>query len=212
LVGALICALAGVAVWWQQYKKSPAYALALVVDAAERNDAAAFDEVFDTNRVVDTFIPQVTEKAVGRYASSLLTDSTRRRVESLVPQLMPGISEIVRDQMMRRVRTLAASAAGKPFPLVALAMPRLFKIEEAGDTAKAARDEGGAAIELTLARDRSGRWKVVAVKDASLAANFVEQIAKDLPSISAPVEKEIRRQLDKTFPEGLPDLPLLNNK
>src|SRR5256885_2180839 len=77
---------------WQHYKTKPAYSLALLVDAVQRNDAAGVDEIVDTNKIVDNFVPQVTEKAIGRYASGL-TSALRKQVEALVPKLMPNIKQ-----------------------------------------------------------------------------------------------------------------------
>ncbi len=128
----LIVAILGVAVggflWWQSYKKSPAYTLALLVDAAQRNDEAVFNEIVDTDKVVENFVPQVTEKAIGRYASAL-TASLKKRVESLVPKLLPSVKQQVREEVNKRVKEMAERAGSKPFILIALGVPYVVDIK-----------------------------------------------------------------------------------
>jgi hypothetical protein len=85
-------------------------------------------------------------------------------------------------------------------------------IKEEGDTAHVAANLNNRPVELTM--QRSGDlWKIVAVKDDTLAKQIVESIAKDLPSIQNELEKQVRDQLKKG---GLQDLlknnPLLDNK
>jgi BMFP domain-containing protein YqiC len=214
-VGAvLLIGIAGMLVaflWWQSYKTGPAYSLALLVDAVQRDDRATFDELVDTDSVVKNFVPQVTEKAIGRYASGI-TAPLREQIEALVPTLLPSVKQRVRDEVTKQIKQLAARAEGKPFILIALGMPYEVDIKEEGDTAHVAVNLNNRPTELTMQR-QGDRWKIVAVKDDTLATQIVNNIAKDLPSIQNELEKQVREQLKKG---GLPDLlknnPLLDNK
>ena len=197
--------------WWQSYKTGPAYSLALLVDAVERDDKAMFDELVDTDSVVKNFVPQVTEKAIGRYASGI-TAPLREQIEALVPTLLPSVKQRVREEVTKQIKALAARAEGKPFILIALGMPYQVDIKEEGDTAHVSANLNNRPTELTMQR-KGDLWKIVAVKDDTLAAQIVDNIAKDLPSIQNELEKKVREQLKKG---GLPDLlknnPLLDNK
>jgi BMFP domain-containing protein YqiC len=214
-VGALL--LIGIAgflvafLWWQSYKTGPAYSLALLVDAVQRDDRAMFDELVDTDSVVKNFVPQVTEKAIGRYASGI-TAPLRQQIEALVPTLLPSVKQRVRDEVTKQIKQLAARAEGKPFILIALGMPYQVEIKEEGDTAHVAANLNNRPMELSMQR-QGDLWKIVAVKDDALATQIVNNIAKDLPSIQNELEKKVREQLKKG---GLPDLlknnPLLDNK
>ena len=209
LVGIAIIIIAFL--WWQNYKTTPAYSLALLVDAVQRDDRATFDELVDTDQVVKNFVPQVTEKAIGQYASGI-TGALRQQIEALVPTLLPSVKQKVRDEVTKQIKTLAARAEGKPFILIALGMPSEVDIKEDGDTAHVAANLNNRPVELTMQRNGE-RWKIVAVKDDALAKQIVESIAKDLPSIENELEKQVRDQLKKG---GLQDLlknnPLLDNK
>ena len=209
LVGIVIFILAFL--WWQNYKTSPAYSLALLVDAVQRNDRTTFDELVDTDQVVKNFVPQVTEKAIGQYASGI-TAPLRQQIEALVPTLLPSVKQKVRDEVTKQIKTLAARAEGKPFILIALGMPSQVDIKEEGDTAHVAANLNNRPVELTMQR-KGDLWNIVAVKDDTLAKQIVDNIAKDLPSIQNELEKQVRDRLKKG---GLQDLlknnPLLDNK
>lgn len=202
-------AVAGGYFWWQSYKSKPAYSLALLVDAVQRNDMAAFDEIVDTDKIVDNFVPQVTEKAVGRYASAL-TGPLRSQVESLVPTLLPSVKQKVREEVIAQVKELSVPAEGKPFVLVALGIPYIADIKQEGDTAKVAVNLKDRPVTLNMQKNGE-RWRVISITDDTLAARIVENIAKDLPAVGSELEKEVRKQLKRNLPGGLPNVPLLND-
>jgi uncharacterized membrane protein len=201
----VIGAIVGGYFWWQSYKAKPAYSLALLVDAVQRNDMAAFDEIVDTNKIVDNFVPQVTEKAFGRY-SNALTPGLRTKVESLVPTLLPSIKQSVREEVVAQVKELSTRADGKPFILVALGIPYVVDIKEENSVAKATVNLKDRPVVLTLERNGE-RWKVVAVTDETMASRIVDKIMKDLPAVGSEIEKEVRKKLKKNIPGGLPELP-----
>jgi nitrate reductase NapE component len=187
LVLVLLGAVAGGYLWWRSYKTGPAYSLALLVDAAQRNDQKGVDEIVDMNKIVENFIPQVTEKAMGRYAAAL-TGPLGKQVESLVPKLLPDITDKVHEEVTNRVKEMSKRAEGKPFILVALGVPYVVSIKEEGDTARVSATVGDRTTDLTM--QRSGeRWKIVAVKDDQLAARMVDNIAKNLPAVGSELEK-----------------------
>jgi BMFP domain-containing protein YqiC len=192
--------------WWQSYKKGPAYTLALLVDASQRNDEAAFNEIVDTDKIVENFVPQVTEKALGRYAAAL-TGPLRQQVEKLVPQLLPGVKAQVREEVTKKVKEMAARGEGRSFVIIALGVPYVVDIKEEGDTAQVGAKLNDRQVELTMQR-AGERWKIVAVKDDTMVTRIVDNIAKNLPAIGQELEKEIRKQVDK----NLPKIPGLNKQ
>jgi hypothetical protein len=214
LIVLIIGGVIGGYLWWQNYKTSPAYTLALLVDASQRNDQAAFDEIVDTDKIVDSFIPQVTEKALGRFASAL-SGPLRKEIESRVPALMPQVKKQVHEEVAKRVGELAARAGNKPFFLIALGVPYIVDINEEGDTAKAGVKLDDRQVELTMQRNGE-RWKIVGVKDDTMARNIVDKIAKSLPAVGQDLEKDLRKQVDKNLPKdlqkNLPNIPGVNGQ
>ena len=203
---ALVVIVIGIALgaffWWQNYKTKPAYSLALLVDAVQNNDEATFNELVDTDKVVENFVPQVTEKAIGRYAAAL-TAPIRKQVEALVPKLLPNVKAQVREEVSKKIKEMSARAEGKPFFLIALGMPYVVDVKENGDTAQVMANLNDRQVELTMVRNES-RWKIVAVKDDVMAAQLVDRIVKDLPAIGSELEKQIRKNLPKDVEKNLP--------
>lgn len=196
--------------WWQSYKTKPAYSLALLVDAVQRNDMAAFDQIVNTDKVVDNFVPQVTEKAAGRYAATL-TEPLRAQVEKLIPTLLPGVKTEVREEVTKEVKELSERATGKPFVIVALGIPYVVDIKQDNDTARVVVNLKDRPIELRMQRV-DNLWQVVEVKDDTIATRIVDNIAKDLPAVGSQIEREVRKKLKKNLPSGLPNIPLLNDE
>ena len=192
-------AIVGGYLWWRNYRTKPAYSLALLVDAAQRNDAKVIDEIIDTDKIVENFIPQVTEKALGRYAAAL-TAPLSKQVETLVPKLLPDIKDKVREEVTNRVKEIGKRAEGKPFVLIALGVPYYVGIKEEGETARASATLEGRPVELTMQRSGSERWKVVAVNDEELATRMVDNIAKNLPAVGSELEKLLPKADEKRPP------------
>jgi hypothetical protein len=201
---------AGLYFWWQSYKARPNYSLALVVDAVQRNDMAAFDGLVDMDRIVDNFVPQVVEKAGGQSSFGLPGGALRKQLQSQLLKIAPQVKQRVREEVAGQVKEMSARAEGKPFLLVALALPFMVDTKE---------DESGAhvnamlkdrPIELTMQRNGE-RWKIVGVKDDVLAARILENVARDLPANAATpqIPDDLRKRLEKQLPGKLPDIPIL---
>jgi hypothetical protein len=195
----LICLTVGGYFYWQHYKTRPAYSLALAIDAAQRNDGAAFDEVVDTEKVAESFAPQMIDEATGRLGTAL-TPAMRQRVAALIPTLLPKVRESMRDEVIMHVKEASTRAQGKPFFLVALYLPYIVDIKQQNETATVSAKAGERNIELTMQRSGDTRWKIVAVKDPVLANRLVDDIAKYLPAIGTDLGDEVRKQIDKRLP------------
>ena len=79
VVAMVVLAAAGAYLWWAHYKTTPAYSLALLVDAAQRDDMATVDQQVDTDKILNDLAAKVTEKAVSRYGS-ILSSPARSRI------------------------------------------------------------------------------------------------------------------------------------
>ncbi len=58
----ILALLAGGYFWWQGYRRSPPYSLALLIDAAQHDDVRRVEELIDSDRVAEGFVPQVLDK------------------------------------------------------------------------------------------------------------------------------------------------------
>jgi Protein of unknown function (DUF2939) len=181
-----IVVLAGVGgyFWWQHYKTTPAYSVAVIVDAVQRGDMATVGEMVDTDKIGAKLIGQVTERATARYGASL-SPATRQQVESLIPGLMPRVKLDVQNEVTRTVQQIAQQSGPRPFLLVVLTLRYMVNISTAGDTAKVTATVRNRPTELTLERV-GDRWKVTAVQDDAIIQRLVDRLMVDLPAIGTP--------------------------
>ena len=89
-----VVAIAGIGgfLYYQSLKRTPQYSLALLVDAAKRDDKTEIESLIDINAVVDDFMPQVTDKAVELYG------------RGLPPQVIDRVATAGYDRCCRRKR------------------------------------------------------------------------------------------------------------
>lgn len=187
VAGIVLVLLVGGYAWWQSYKKSPAYSLALLVDAAQRDDMQAVESLIDADQIAQGFIPQVIEKLAG--ANSSVPPAARAQLTNALPQLLPRVREGVRDQIAASMKALSKSTSGQvPFVLTALGMRSAADVREQDDAASVTVKAGDRPIELTMRRNGE-RWKVVTVKDDQLAADISARLAASVPALAQPAQQ-----------------------
>lgn len=185
LVLIIVGAAVGGYFWWRNYQTKPAYSLALLVDAAQRNDGAEIDRLLDMDKITTDFVSQVKAKIPG---ASLLPAQIE---QTLTPKLKPT----VRDELIKELRRLTQPAAGKPFPLVALAVPYFVDIKQNAGTATAEMKLEDEQIELTMQPDAASRWQTVAIQDDKLAEMIADSIKKNIPKSPSDWKDAIEKQL-----------------
>jgi len=183
LILVVLAAALGGYMWWRNYKQSPGYTLALLVDSVLRDDTKTFDEIVDTDKVTENFAPQVAEKITGNTgAGGAALNQLRDRLGANVPQLIAAARESVREEIKRQAKELGAAGASVPFPILALAVPRAVdEIKEEGDTATVSLKINNSPTQLTMQRN-SERWRIISIRDERLATLIAERVQKDLPS------------------------------
>ena len=209
----LLCFVVGGFFWWSSYKKKPAYSIALLVDAAQRNDMKTFDTLVDTDKVVDNFMPQFTDTATGKFAS-LIPPGIRKQVETMIPQVLPAVKQQVHDQVAQQVKQLSERAQGKPFLLIALGIPWVTTVDQKGDNANVVIETKGRVTELTMQRN-GALWKIVAVKDDQLTQRILDSTKQVLPGVGTQginKGKAKGNRLDSGPPVQLPPITIPGSK
>ena len=189
LIGGVI---GGAYFWWRHYQDSPEYSLAMLADAAQRNDNGTIDAILDTDKITDDFVSQVRQ----RLSDSPLLTALWSPANPAASALTPKLKQTVHDEFVKELRRLTAPAAGKPFVLVALAIRYFANIKQEDKVAHAAVNIKDEHLELTMQWD-GGRWRIVAVKDEKLAKQVAEGVKRSMPSSGTKLEDEIRKQLEK---------------
>ena len=178
----LIGAVAGY-FYWQGVKRSPQYSLALLVDAARRNDQKAIDELVDTDAVVESFLPQVTDKATELYGRNLPVDKIAK-VKTAAQPLMPAIKQRARQEVPRVIQEKTDRFGAVPYWAIALGAEYYLDIKPSGDTATVTSKIPERQFEVTMKRSGE-RWRVVGIKDEALATRIAQTIGQELIAITS---------------------------
>jgi len=180
LVIAIAVAVGGF-LWWRNYQTTPAYTLALIVDAAQRNDLPEFQKRIDDEEIAKNMIATVSQKAAGRYGFAL-SGSMQQRIDSLLPSLTPRLKQAINDEVAKELKDVASKSEPKPFLLLAATLSSIVNVTTEGDSARATTSMLGRPIELTMRRD-ADRWKVTEYKDEVVVQRVVDSVIKELPAI-----------------------------
>lgn len=165
--------------WWRSFERSPAYSLALLVDAAQRGDNPTVESLTNADQINQGFIPQVIDKLAG--VNPPVPPQARVQLSAALPQFLQHAP--VRDEMAQELKSL--SRGHTSFLLTAFGVRSAADVKEQGDKATVAFKDGDRTVELTMARD-SERWKVVNVKDDRLAGDIATRLASSVPVSSQP--------------------------
>ncbi len=182
---------------WRHYQSTPTYTLALILDAAQRNDVAEFQKRIDEEEIAKNVAAGVNQKAAARYGYAL-NSSIQQQIDSAMPSLLPRVKQAVQDELMKSMQAFAAAPEKRSFKSILAAVRSLMTITEEGDSAKATGTMGGHNIEMTMRRDGNG-WKVIDVKDDQIVQRIVDVVMKDLPAIgnidaNSPLLKKSQRR------------------
>lgn len=164
--------------YWQNLKKTPQYSLALLVDAARRDDQAAIDDLVDTNAVIEDFVPQITEKAIELYGRNV-PPQTIARVAQVAAPMMPAIKVRARAEIPGLIREKTKKFESVPFWAIALGTERVLDVLQEDDKSFIKSKLQDRPLELTLKRN-DDRWQVIGIKDEELSRRVAEKIGQQL--------------------------------
>jgi len=187
----LVLIAAGIAgggyLWWRHYQSSPAYSLALLVDAIQRDDQQTIDQLLDTDKIASDFVSQIRARAP---ASTLWLGQV-----DPAKLMSPKIKDTLRDQLIKQVQQLTDAAAGKPFVIVALAVPHFADIKQDANSAHASIILKDEQIELQMV-PVGDKWTVTTVRDDKLAKMIAQAMLSNLPANGSHIQDELQRQLN----------------
>ncbi len=172
----------GVFFYYQSLKSTPQYSLALLVDAAKRNDQPTIDSVVNVDAVVDDFLPQITEKAAELYGKGL-PPTVISKLTSVAEPILPAVKDRARAELPRLIRDRVERFPNAPFPAMVLGAGRYLDITVTGDTAVVKSKLPEHPLELKMRRN-GDRWQVVGVKDEQLATDIARRIGQQIIAIA----------------------------
>lgn len=181
LLSILLVGGVGGFIYYQSLKSTPQYSLALIVDAAKRDDKATVNELIDIDAVVDDFMPQIIKKAVELYGRGM-PDAVVQKVAQIAAPVMPAVKERAKAQIALVIRDRTEQFGDVPFFTMVLGADRYLDVEILGDTATV---KSKTSRPFVLIMRKSGeRWKVVGIRDEQLATDIARSIGQQIIEIA----------------------------
>lgn len=184
IVLAVLLAAAGIGgyFYWQGLKKTPQYSLALMIDAARRDDQQQMDEVIDIDSVVDDFLPQITGKAVELYGRGL-PPQVITRISALAAPVLPAVKDRARLELPGVIRERTEKFEKIPFWAIAAGAGRYLDVRIEGDTAYVKSLIPERPLEVRMRR-KGDRWQIVGVVDDALATKIAQKIGQNIIALA----------------------------
>ena len=180
LLGAAVAALGGF-LWWQRHASTPAYSLALMIDAAQRGDVTEFQKRLNEDEIAKNMATAVSQKAAARYGLAL-SNTVKQQIDSTMPSLLQELKPAIREEVTKEIQAFASKSKPQPFILLVVAVPSLMTIESRDDAATASGMLNDRRIEMLLKRGNGG-WVVTDFKDDVVTQRIVDRVMAQLPAI-----------------------------
>ncbi len=182
LLGILLVAGVASLVYYRSLRSTPQYSLALLIDAAQRDDRQQIDEVVDINAVVEDFVPQITSKAVELYGRGQPPE-VLRSVARLALPLLPAVKERARAELPRVIRERTEKFSSIPFFAMVLGAEEYLDISIDGDVALVKSKLPDHPLEITMRRNGE-RWRIVGVREEQVATAIARKIGQEIMAIA----------------------------
>lgn len=199
LVVLLIGVTVGGFLGWQYLKSQPAYTLALLVDAAQRDDRPEMDRLLDYDKVSEAFVADVRSKVTG---SSILNNLVPSQLDQIVANITPK-KETLREVLPPEIRRVTEPAKGKPVFIVALGVPYFATINKNGANATVDLKFKDEQIQLTMQQAENG-WRIVSIRDDRLTTIIADAAKKGLSNRGSQMQDEIIKRLREMQPGQTP--------
>ena len=182
-----VVALAGY-LGWRRYQSSPSYALALMIDAAQRGEVTEFQKRLDDEAIAKNMVTAVSQKAAARYGLAL-SNTLKQQIDNTLPSVLQDLRPAIRDEVGKEIQAFAATSKPQPFILLVIGVPSLLTITTEGDASKASATVNGRSFEIAMRRGDDG-WKVIDFKDDVVVQRIVDRVMPQLPAIGQ-LEKQL---------------------
>ncbi len=160
--------------YWQYLKTTPQYSLALLVDAAKRDDQNAIDELIDMDKTIVDFVPQIIENAIELYGRGL-EPTLIQQISLVATPFLPVVKRRARAELPNLIREKTKGFEKYPFWALAVGANRYLEFERDGDIATITSNIPEQEFNIKMKRN-GNRWQIVGVKDEKLAKRIAQKI------------------------------------
>ena len=182
LFGLVLVAGIGTFFYYQSLKSTPQYSLALLVDAAKRDDRSEIASLVNIDAVVDDFVPQITNKAVELYGRGQPPE-VLRKVAKLALPLLPAVKERARAELPRVIRERTKRFGSVPFFAMVLGADKYLDIAINGDIAIVKSKLPEHQFEVKMKRS-GDRWQIIGVKEEQLATAIARKVGQEIMAVA----------------------------
>ena len=168
--------------YYQSLKSTPQYSLALLVDAAKRDDRSEIATLVNIDAVVDDFVPQITNKAVELYGRGQPPE-VLRKVAKLALPLLPAVKERARAELPRVIRERTKKFGSVPFFAMVIGADKYLDIAIDGDTAIVKSKLPEHQFEVKMKRS-GDRWQIIGVKEEQLATAIARKVGQEIMAVA----------------------------
>jgi hypothetical protein len=169
--------------YWRSLKSTPQYSLALLVDAARRDDKAEVGRLVDIDKVVDDFMPQIMSSAVEMYGRGLPPE-TIASLSVVAQPILPALKDRARNELPRVIRERTEKFDRVPFAAIVMGADRYLDISIKGDLADVKSKIEDKPLELKMKRV-GDRWVVVGVHDQELSNKIARTVGQQIIAIAS---------------------------
>lgn len=183
LLGLVLVSGIAFAIYYQSLKSTPQYSLALLVDAAKRDDRSEIATLVDIDAVVEDFVPQITNKAVELYGRGQSPELIRKIARIALP-LLPAVKERARAELPRVIRDRTEQFGSVPFFALVMGADRYLDITTEGEIATVRSKLTDHPLELRLKRS-GDRWQIVGIKEEQVATAIARRIGEQVMVVAS---------------------------
>jgi len=183
LVAVVVLVSAAGCLYWRSLRSTPQYSLALLIDAARRDDKTAVGSFVDTDKVVDDFVPQILGSAVEMYGRGL-PPQTINNLTVVAQPIMPALKDRARAEIPRVIRERTSKFDYVPFAAIVMGADRYLDIKISGDTADVTSKIPDKPLQMKMTRV-GDHWQVVGVEDKDLADKIAQTVGQQIIAVAS---------------------------
>ena len=183
MIALLVMSCSAGFIYWRSMKQTPQYSLALLVDAARRDDKAAVGGLVEIDKVVDDFVPQIMSSAVEMYGRGL-APAVISNLTVVAQPIMPALKDRARNELPRVIRDRTEKFDYVPFAAIVMGADRYLDITIKGDIAEIKSKIEDKPLELKMKRV-GDHWQVVGVRDKDLADNIAKTVGQQIIAVAS---------------------------
>ena len=183
LVAVIVMVTAAGCLYWRSLRSTPQYSLALLIDAARRDDKQQVGNLVDTDKVVDSFVPEIIDSAVELYGRGL-PPQTIANLTVVAQPIMPALKDRARMEIPTVIRDRTAKFDRVPFAAVVMGADRYLDIKIDGNTADVTSKDPDKPLQLKMTRS-GDHWQVIGVEDKDLADRIAQTVGQQIIAVAS---------------------------